>query len=62
MEIESGGVQNMGCIDKNLRNYEQRLREEHKEVDAETLLEFFLWKKKKILHFILTMSLMEQTG
>ena len=24
MEIESGGVQNMGCSDKDLRNYEQR--------------------------------------
>ena len=48
MEIESGGVQNMGCIDKDLRNYEQRLREEHKEVDAETLLEFFYRKRKKI--------------
>ena len=47
MEIESGGVQNMGCIDKDLRNYEQRLREEHKEVDAKTLLEFFSMEKEK---------------
>ena len=53
MEIESGGVQNMGCIDKNLRNYEQRLREEHKEIDVETLLEIFFYEKRKKSYILL---------
>ena len=47
MEIVAGGVQNVGCVSRDLRNYERDLREEMKGHDATMLLEYFESEKEK---------------
>lgn len=46
-EIESGGPEHVGCTERDLRNYERTLRDEHKGIDAETLIDFFQSEKEK---------------
>ncbi|XP_073057388.1 protein FAR1-RELATED SEQUENCE 5-like [Primulina eburnea] len=46
-EIESGGPEHVGCTERYIRNYEKTLRDEHKGIDAETLIDFFLSEKDK---------------
>ncbi|XP_073017887.1 protein FAR1-RELATED SEQUENCE 5-like [Primulina eburnea] len=46
-EIESGGPEHVGCTERDIRNYEKTLRDEHKGIDAETLIDFFLSEKDK---------------
>ncbi|XP_074576130.1 protein FAR1-RELATED SEQUENCE 5-like [Curcuma longa] len=46
-EIEYGGPEQVGCTEKDLRNYDQQLRDELKGIDAETLIEFFASEKEK---------------
>ncbi|XP_022883458.1 protein FAR1-RELATED SEQUENCE 5-like [Olea europaea var. sylvestris] len=47
MEIEYGGPQNIGCIERDIRNYERDLKEEIKGIDAESLIETFALGKEK---------------
>ncbi|XP_073313771.1 protein FAR1-RELATED SEQUENCE 5-like [Primulina huaijiensis] len=46
-EIESGGPEHVGCTKRDIRNHEKTLRDEHKGIDAETLIDFFLSEKDK---------------
>ncbi|XP_073015699.1 protein FAR1-RELATED SEQUENCE 5-like [Primulina eburnea] len=46
-EIESGGPEHVGCTERDIRNYEKTLRDEHKDIDAETLIDFFMSEKDK---------------
>ncbi|XP_075515325.1 protein FAR1-RELATED SEQUENCE 5-like [Primulina tabacum] len=46
-EIEFGGPEHVGCTERDIRNYEKTLRDEHKGIDAETLIDFFLSEKDK---------------
>ncbi|XP_073015406.1 protein FAR1-RELATED SEQUENCE 5-like [Primulina eburnea] len=46
-EIESGGPEHVGCTERDIRNYEKTLRDEHKGIDAETLIDFFMFEKYK---------------
>lgn len=46
-EIESGGPEHVGCTERDLRNYERTLRDEHKGIVAETLIDFFQSEKEK---------------
>ncbi|XP_073057390.1 protein FAR1-RELATED SEQUENCE 5-like [Primulina eburnea] len=46
-EIESGGPEHVGCTERYIRNYEKTLRDEHKGIDSETLIDFFLSEKDK---------------
>ncbi|XP_073014540.1 protein FAR1-RELATED SEQUENCE 5-like [Primulina eburnea] len=46
-EIESGGPEHVGCTERDIRNYEKTLRDEHKGIDAETLIDFFMSEKDK---------------
>ncbi|XP_070677871.1 protein FAR1-RELATED SEQUENCE 5-like [Malus domestica] len=47
MENEAGGIANVGCIDKDLRNVERDLQKEIKGHDADMLLEYFHSEKEK---------------
>lgn len=47
MEISYGGPKNVGCIERDLKNYEQSVKELHKGHDAKTLILFFESEKKK---------------
>ena len=47
LEIESGGLESVGCTERDIRNFEKKLRDEQKGIDAETLIEFFTSEKEK---------------
>ncbi|XP_073138914.1 protein FAR1-RELATED SEQUENCE 5-like [Henckelia pumila] len=47
LEIEYGGPGHVGCTEKYIRNLEKQIRNEHKGVDAESLIEFFASEKEK---------------
>ncbi|KAL8504275.1 hypothetical protein ACS0TY_022857 [Phlomoides rotata] len=47
MEIDYGGPENVGCTERDIRNYEQSLKELHKGHDAETLILSFKSEKEK---------------
>ncbi|XP_073133440.1 uncharacterized protein [Henckelia pumila] len=47
LEIEYGGPEHVGCTEKDISNSEKDLRDEHKGIDAETLIEFFACEKEK---------------
>ncbi|XP_074560767.1 protein FAR1-RELATED SEQUENCE 5-like [Curcuma longa] len=47
LEIEYGGPELVGCTERDIRNYEQELREKEKGIDAETLIELFACEKEK---------------
>ncbi|XP_074566345.1 protein FAR1-RELATED SEQUENCE 3-like [Curcuma longa] len=42
-----GGPELVGCTERDIRNYEQELREAEKGIDAETLIELFASEKEK---------------
>ncbi|KAK9288360.1 hypothetical protein L1049_016813 [Liquidambar formosana] len=46
-EIQSGGIENVGCTQRDLLNHERDLRKEMKGHDAENLHEFFKLEKEK---------------
>ncbi|XP_073277673.1 protein FAR1-RELATED SEQUENCE 5-like [Primulina huaijiensis] len=46
-EIESGGPEHVGFLESDMRNYEKSVRDEHKGIDAETLIDFFESEKEK---------------
>ncbi|XP_073067188.1 uncharacterized protein [Primulina eburnea] len=50
-EIESGEPEHVGGIERGIRKYEKMLRDEHKGIDAETLVDFFLSEKDKSSNF-----------
>ncbi|XP_073034950.1 protein FAR1-RELATED SEQUENCE 5-like [Primulina eburnea] len=45
LEIEYGGPEHVGCTERDIRNFEKKLRDEQKGIDAETLIEFFASEK-----------------
>ncbi|XP_042012355.1 protein FAR1-RELATED SEQUENCE 5-like [Salvia splendens] len=47
LEIECGGPENVGCTERDIRNFEKELKDEQKGIDAETLIEFFTLEKEK---------------
>ncbi|KAL6203957.1 hypothetical protein ACLB2K_021227 [Fragaria x ananassa] len=47
METMAGGIQNVGCMPRDLRNFERDLREEVRGHDATMLLEYFESEKEK---------------
>ncbi|XP_047964762.1 protein FAR1-RELATED SEQUENCE 5-like [Salvia hispanica] len=47
LEIECGGPENVGCTERDIRNFERDLRDEQKGIDAETVIEFFTSEKEK---------------
>ncbi|XP_073138698.1 protein FAR1-RELATED SEQUENCE 5-like [Henckelia pumila] len=51
LEIEYGGPENVGCTERDLRNYERTLWDEHKGIDAETLIHFFQSENDKSATF-----------
>ncbi|KAL2511137.1 Protein FAR1-RELATED SEQUENCE 5 [Abeliophyllum distichum] len=51
MEIDSGGPPSIGCVERDLRNYEQNIREEVRGHDAETFIELFTFEKEKSPNF-----------
>ncbi|XP_075504589.1 protein FAR1-RELATED SEQUENCE 5-like [Primulina tabacum] len=44
---QSGGPEHVGCTERDMRNYEKTLRDEHKGIDVETLIDFFQSEKDK---------------
>ncbi|XP_073048393.1 protein FAR1-RELATED SEQUENCE 5-like [Primulina eburnea] len=46
-EIESGEPEHVGFLERDIRNYEKSIRDEHKGIDAETLVDFFESEKEK---------------
>ncbi|XP_075516564.1 protein FAR1-RELATED SEQUENCE 5-like [Primulina tabacum] len=46
-EIESRGPEHVGCTERDMRNYEKTLRDDHKSIDAEILIDFFQSEKDK---------------
>lgn len=47
MKIKSSGSQNISCTKKDIRNFEQRLRDKHRDIHVESsLVEFFSMKQK----------------
>lgn len=40
-EIKAGGAGNVGCIEKDIRNFQTIDREEKKEIDAQLLIDHF---------------------
>ncbi|XP_073154088.1 protein FAR1-RELATED SEQUENCE 5-like [Henckelia pumila] len=47
LEIEYGGSEHIGCTETDIRNFERDLKNEQKDIDAETLIEFFASEKEK---------------
>ncbi|KZV14291.1 hypothetical protein F511_43796, partial [Dorcoceras hygrometricum] len=54
LEIEYGGLERVGCTERDIRNFETALRDEQKGIDAETLIEFFESEKDKNSSFFFT--------
>ncbi|XP_073126237.1 protein FAR1-RELATED SEQUENCE 5-like [Henckelia pumila] len=50
-EIDHGGPENVGCTERDLRNYQRSLREEHMGMDAETFVDFLQSEKEKCSTF-----------
>ncbi|XP_073271500.1 protein FAR1-RELATED SEQUENCE 5-like [Primulina huaijiensis] len=46
-EIESGGPEHVGFLESDMKNYEKSVRDEHKGIDAGTLIDFFESEKEK---------------
>ncbi|XP_073126524.1 uncharacterized protein [Henckelia pumila] len=53
-EIEYGGPENEGCTERDLRNHQRSLKDEHMGIDAETFIDC---KKDKRSTFSLIMTL-----
>ncbi|XP_073017760.1 protein FAR1-RELATED SEQUENCE 5-like [Primulina eburnea] len=51
LEIQYGGLEHVGCTERDIRNFEKKLRDEQKGIDAETLIEFFASEKDKNYSF-----------
>ncbi|XP_042380975.1 protein FAR1-RELATED SEQUENCE 5-like [Zingiber officinale] len=47
LEIEYGGPEGVGCTERDIRNFEKKLRDEQKGIDAETLIELFTSEQEK---------------
>ncbi|KAL2499549.1 Protein FAR-RED IMPAIRED RESPONSE 1 [Abeliophyllum distichum] len=51
MEIDAGGPNLVGYVERDLRNHQRNIREELKGHDAETLIEYFSFEKEKSPNF-----------
>ncbi|KAL2524599.1 Protein FAR1-RELATED SEQUENCE [Abeliophyllum distichum] len=51
MEIDAGGLDSVGYVERDLRNHQRNIREELKGHDAETLIEYFSFEKEKSPNF-----------
>ncbi|KAL2481035.1 Protein FAR1-RELATED SEQUENCE 5 [Abeliophyllum distichum] len=51
MEIDAGGPESVGCVERDLRNHERNIREELRGHDAETLIEYFTFEMEKTPNF-----------
>ncbi|XP_042458601.1 protein FAR1-RELATED SEQUENCE 5-like [Zingiber officinale] len=47
LEIEYDGPERVGCTENDIENFEKELRDEQKDIDVETLIEFFASEKEK---------------
>ncbi|KAL2539725.1 Protein FAR1-RELATED SEQUENCE 3 [Abeliophyllum distichum] len=52
LEIEAGGPSSIGCVEKDIRNYQRDVRQEMLGHDAETLIEHFTFEKEKNPNFV----------
>ncbi|XP_059639645.1 protein FAR1-RELATED SEQUENCE 5-like [Cornus florida] len=52
LETQVGGIENVGCTERDLRNYERDMREKFKGHDANMLNEYFLSKQEKDPNFV----------
>ncbi|KAL2511895.1 Protein FAR1-RELATED SEQUENCE [Abeliophyllum distichum] len=53
MEIDAGGPDSVGYVERDPRNHERNIREDLKGHDAETLIEYFSFEKEKSPNFYL---------
>ncbi|KAL2484853.1 Protein FAR1-RELATED SEQUENCE 5 [Abeliophyllum distichum] len=51
-EIDAGGLSSLGCVEKDIRNYQRNVRHEILGHDAETLIEHFTFEKEKNSNFV----------
>ncbi|KAL2531149.1 Protein FAR1-RELATED SEQUENCE [Abeliophyllum distichum] len=51
MEIDAGGPDSVGYVERDLRNHERNIQEELKGHDVETLIEYFSFEKEKSPNF-----------
>ncbi|KAL2532707.1 Protein FAR1-RELATED SEQUENCE 5 [Abeliophyllum distichum] len=52
LEIDAGGPSSIGCVEKDIRNYQRDVRQEMLGHDAETLIEHFTFEKEKNPNFV----------
>ncbi|KAL2493385.1 Protein FAR1-RELATED SEQUENCE 5 [Abeliophyllum distichum] len=52
LEIDAGGPSSLGCVEKDIRNYQRDVRHEMLGHDAETLIEHFTFEKTKNPNFV----------
>ncbi|KAL2471603.1 Protein FAR1-RELATED SEQUENCE [Abeliophyllum distichum] len=52
LEIDAGGPSSLGCVEKDIRNYQRDVLHEILGHDAETLIEHFTFKKEKNPNFV----------
>ncbi|KAL2506119.1 Protein FAR1-RELATED SEQUENCE 5 [Abeliophyllum distichum] len=52
LEIDAGGPSSLGCVEKDIRNYQRDVRHEMLGHDAETLIEHFTFEKEKNPNFV----------
>ncbi|KAL2479806.1 Protein FAR1-RELATED SEQUENCE 5 [Abeliophyllum distichum] len=51
MEIDVGGLSSLGCVERDIGNYESKARQEMPGHDAEILIEYFAFEKEKNPNF-----------
>ncbi|KAK2643369.1 hypothetical protein Ddye_025132 [Dipteronia dyeriana] len=54
LEVQAGGIQNIGFTERDIYNYERKLKNEMKGHDAELLYEHFFFQSKKRMHASIT--------
>ncbi|KAL2511929.1 Protein FAR1-RELATED SEQUENCE 5 [Abeliophyllum distichum] len=52
LEIDAGGPSSLGCVEKDIRNYQRDVRQEMMGHDAQTLIEYFTFEKEKNPNFV----------
>ncbi|KAL2539729.1 Protein FAR1-RELATED SEQUENCE 5 [Abeliophyllum distichum] len=52
LEIDAGGPSSIGCVEKDIRNYQRDVRQEMLGHDVETLIEHFTFEKEKNPNFV----------
>lgn len=51
LEIDSGGPSSLGFVERDIKNNERNIREEHRGHDAETLVKYSTFEKEKSSNF-----------